>query len=265
MIDLTPLPPEEAIAFFRAKGFAISFSWEDVWREEHQRAFTVAKVAQMDILEDIREAVDEALEVGTTYKQFAERLTPLLQDKGWWGNQTIQDPIDGELKDVQLGSPRRLKVIYDTNLRTAHSEGQWERVQDRKADFPLLVYDANNSAQPRHTHSAWDNLVLPADDSWWQNHMPVKEWGCKCRVRQMSEAQAKRRGLNVSQAPAETYREFTNLRTGETVSVPDGVHPSFHYPPGGRGEHLDKYASAREKSVKQRLSDPLPNQNPPKS
>lgn len=35
----------------------------------------------------------------------------------------MTDPVTGEVKKVQLDSTRRLKVIYDTNLRTVHSEG----------------------------------------------------------------------------------------------------------------------------------------------
>lgn len=251
------MPPKDAVAFFRKKGFAIGFAWEDVWREEHQRAFSVAKVTQMDILTDIREAVDEALEVGTTFAHFQARLEPILKEKGWWGKVTVFDPIDNQNKEAILGTPRRLKTIYDTNLRTAHTEGQWARIQERKGDFPLLVYDANNSAQPRHTHSAWDKLVLPADDPWWQLHMPVKEWGCKCRIRQMSESQAKRRGLEVSDAPKEKWRDYTNRRTGETIQVPDGVHPAFHYPPASRGEAIQKHYTAKKAATEKRLKQPI--------
>lgn len=257
MNNLSPLPPEEAIAFFRSKGYKIGFAWEDVWREEHQRAFTVAKVTQLDILQDIREAVDEALEVGTTFAHFQARLEPILQEKGWWGKGQIFDPVDKQYKEATLGTPRRLKTIYDTNLRTAHTEGQWTRIQERKGDFPILVYDANNSAQPRHTHSAWDKMVLPADDPWWQRHMPIKEWGCKCRIRQMSESQAKRRGLVVGDAPKETWRDYTNRRTGETIKVPEGVHPAFHYPPASRGDAIEKHYTAKKAATEKRLEQPI--------
>ncbi|WP_317535483.1 hypothetical protein [Nitrosomonas sp. Is37] len=101
-----------------------SFSWEDVWQEEHRAAFTVAKAMLFDILRDIREAVDNALAEGTSFEQFRKELAPLLVQKGWWGRANMTDPITGEVKNVQLGSTRRLKIIYDTNLRTSHSEGQ---------------------------------------------------------------------------------------------------------------------------------------------
>ena len=43
MFEFKKFPPADAIEYFRQKGYAIGFSWEDVWQEEHQAAVTVAK------------------------------------------------------------------------------------------------------------------------------------------------------------------------------------------------------------------------------
>ncbi|MCY1289977.1 Phage Mu protein F like protein [compost metagenome] len=241
MVDLVALPPEEAIAYFRQKGFAIGFDYRDVWQAQHQAAFTVAKVMQLDLLQDIRGEVDRALAEGTTWREFQQRLMPTLQAKGWWGRQMREDPVTGETRDVQLGSPRRLKTIYDTNLRTAHSEGQWQRIQERKDSFPFLQYDGANSEHPRLQHRAWDGLVLPVDDPFWQNHLPVKEWGCKCRVIPMTAGQLRRQGLEVSAAPEVPTTPYVNARIGEVQQIPQGVHPAFHYPPGGRRASLNRH------------------------
>lgn len=249
MITLKPLPPKEAIEYFRQKGYLIGFAWEDVWQQEHQAAFTVAKAMQIDLLEDIRKAVDTALADGTPFGEFRKQLKPILVQKGWWGKADMKDPQTGETKNVQLGSTRRLKTIYDTNLRTAHSEGQWERIQKTKAAFPYLQYDGNNSEHPRLVHSGWDSMVRPVDDPFWQSHMPVKEYGCKCRVHQMSAAMLERRGLKVSEAPVVPKVNYTNKRTGEVMQVPKGVHPSFNYPPGGRLANLPKYITDKLDAV----------------
>jgi hypothetical protein len=238
MVDLVALPPEEAIEYFRKKGFAIGFDYRDVWQAEHQAAFTVAKVMQLDILQDIRAEVDRALAAGTTLREFQQRLTPTLQAKGWWGRQPLRDPLTGETPEVQLGSPRRLKVIYDTNLRTAHSEGQWQRIQDGKEAFPYLEYDGANSEHPRLQHSAWDGLTLPVDDPFWQDHFPVKEYGCKCRAIPRTARQVERSSNPIGPAPEVPTLPYVNARTGEVQQIPAGVHPSFHYPPGGRRASL---------------------------
>jgi hypothetical protein len=233
-------PPEEAVRFLRAKGYKIGFDYRDVWQQEQQNMFTVAKVMELDLLAGIRAGVDQALAQGTTLAEFAKNLKPELVKRGWWGKKNMTDPETGEEKTVQLGSPRRLKIIYDTNLRTAHAEGQWERIQATKAALPYLMYDHTPSKYERKEHAAWDGLVLPADDDWWLAHMPVRAWGCKCRVIQMTQRQVERQGLTVGSAPPEHYYNYVNKRTGDAQRIPAGVDPSFNYPPGKRAVALEK-------------------------
>lgn len=244
-IKLQALPPEEAIAFFRQKGYKIGFDWRDVWQQEHQAAFTVAKAMQLDLLRDIRAGVDAALADGTPFADFRNNLKPLLVQKGWWGRADMTDPLTGEVKNVQLGSTRRLKTIYDTNLRTAHSEGQWERIQASKQSFPYLQYDGNNSEHPRLQHAAWDGLIFRVDDPMVQTIGPVKAWGCKCRWIQMSQGMMDRRGLQVSEPPTLATYTYINKRTGETQQIPQGVDPAFNYPPGGRRANLSKFITEK--------------------
>lgn len=254
-IELKPLIPQEAVAFFRQKGYAIGFSHLDVWQQEHQIAFTVAKAMQVDLLADIRTAVDDAITNGTTLQDFITNLRPLLVKRGWWGRADMQDPVTGETKGVQLGSPRRLKTIYDTNLRTAHAEGQWQRIQGSVSSFPFLMYDHTPSAHERKEHAAWDGLVFRADDPWVAAHFPVKAWGCKCRMIQLGQRQVERQGLSVSQAPAEQYYAYVNKRTGETQQVPLGVDPEFNYPPGGRAANLEKMLASKIEGLPPDLRD----------
>lgn len=239
-ITLKPVEPTEAVAYFRQKGYRIGFDHRDVWQQEHQAAFTVAKGMQMDLLRDIRGAVDKAVAQGDSFGTFQRELGPKLRDRGWWGKRDLVDPATGETVRAQLGSPRRLEVIFDTNLATAYSEGQWERIQRNKSIFPFLEYVRSASVHPRVSHLAYAGLVLPADDPFWQAHMPVKEWGCKCTVIQHTERTLKREGLKVGEAPAEQLRKVVNRRTGEEMEVPIGVDPAFHYPPGGRRANLGR-------------------------
>ncbi|MGK3503292.1 hypothetical protein ACSLO3_27735, partial [Escherichia coli] len=41
-----------AINYLKSKGYQITWDWEEMWQEAHARAFTVAKVTRLDILED---------------------------------------------------------------------------------------------------------------------------------------------------------------------------------------------------------------------
>lgn len=260
--DLTPvfkaINPEAAIAFFRQKGFQIGFDYRDVWQQEHQAGFTVAKAMEQDLLTEIRGFVDAAIAKGTTLATFQKELTPLLIDRGWWGRQEMIDPHDGLPKLVQLGSPRRLELIYETNLATAYSEGQWERIQRNQQLFPFLEYQRSASSHPRDSHLGYVGLVLPVDDPFWQSHLPVKEWRCKCSVIQLTQRMLEREGLTPGKAPPEVMRTVINKRTGEVMQVPTGVDPAFNYPPGGRRAHLDKMLADKQADASKPALPPKP-------
>jgi len=227
------LQPEAALAWFRAKGMRVSFDWRDVWREEHAQAFTVAKAMSQDILNDIRSAVDEAIAEGTTLAQFQKQLRPILQAKGWWGEQEMTDPETGETKLVQLGSARRLAIIYDTNLRTSHAAGKWQRIEETKRSRPWLRYIARpNGPNRRQEHQVFADKVFAVDDPIWSVIFPPNGWGCACAVQQLSEAEVGRLGLAPSPPLELEYERYVNRRTGEVTRVPRGIDPGFDYNPG---------------------------------
>ena len=139
----------------------------------------------------------------------------------------------GETRTVQLGSPRRLQVIFETNMQTSYAAGHWAQIQQNKADAPYLMYDAVHDGQTRPEHAAWDGTVLLADDPWWQTHYPPNDWGCRCGVIQLSGAQVAAMGKDgPDAAPPVEMRSVLNTRTGDTEQVPKGVGLGWDYAPG---------------------------------
>lgn len=229
------LPPKEAADFFAAKQLRPAFDYRDVWREEHAISFTVAKAVQMDVLGDIQDALQESLSEGETFEQFRKSLTPKLQAAGWWGKREMTDPETGEVKMVQLGSPRRLRTIYDANIRTAHAAGQWERIQRSKSMLPYLLYELGPSKEHRPEHAAWAGIILPVDHVFWKTHFTPNGYGCKCRIRQVSRLEAERllkSGNYTDQPPPVEYVQWLNKRTGLMEDVPKGIDPGWDTNPG---------------------------------
>ncbi len=226
---LPTLDPVEAIAAFRAKGWQIGFDWRDVWQEEHARAFTVAKAMSRDLLEDIRGAVDQALANGETLAMFTKQLRPRLAAKGWWGKSYQTDPLTGESKVVQLGSPARLRTIYETNLRTSYMAGRWQRIERSKATLPLLRYVSVMDGRERPQHHAWHDTILPVDDPWWDSHYPPCGWGCRCDAQPLNQRMLDRKGLSVTEPVKFPERDYVNKRTGEVTRVEQGIDPGWSY------------------------------------
>ncbi|KFB93667.1 Mu-like phage morphogenesis protein [Trabulsiella guamensis ATCC 49490] len=241
--DKFTLVPEEALAWLKAKKLKPGFDYRDVWQDEHRAAFTIAKMTQLDLLADVRQLVEAALENGRTFAQFRAELEPLLIKRGWWGQKLTDDPLTGETKLVQLGSDRRLRVIYDTNMRTSRAAGQWERIERTKRAMPYLIYTLGPSREHRADHVRWAGVCLPVDDPFWNTHMGPNGWGCKCGVRQVSRYeydQMKQNGSIKTSAPPERYVKWVNKRTGEEESIPEGIDPGWAYNPGtARGRELD--------------------------
>ncbi len=131
--------PEAAVAAFKDRGLlAPTFNWWDVWQDEHASAFMVAGMAERDVLQLVREGVDEALRTGKSLKDFMRDLKPALQAAGWWGDVAITDPATGEQRVTRFDDAR-LRLILDTNLRQNNAAGRWEATQRSKARRPYLM------------------------------------------------------------------------------------------------------------------------------
>lgn len=226
---LPRLDPVEAIAFFRSKGWEIGFDWRDVWQEEHARAFTVAKAMTRDLLEDIRAAVDSAIAEGKTLRQFATELRPRLVAKGWWGRKLEVDAQTHSQKVVQLGSPARLRMIYETNLRTSYMAGRWQRIERTKRTLPLLRYVSVMDGRERPEHHDWHGTILPVDDPWWDTHYPPCGWGCRCDGQALNQRMLDRKGWQLTDPKKFPERDYINKRTGEVTRLERGIDPGWSY------------------------------------
>lgn len=223
------IAPKEAIAFFKAKGWAIGFDWRDVWQEEHAKAFTVAKAMSRDLLEDIRSAVDSALVEGTTLQTFIKELGPRLVARGWWGRALQTDPQTGEARVVQLGSPARLRTIYQTNLRTSYMAGRWQRIERAKKTLPFIRYVSVMDGRERAEHHAWHDTILPVDDPWWDKHFPPCGWNCRCDAQPLNQRMLDRRGWAVNDPVKFPQKDYVNKRTGEVTRLERGIDPGWSY------------------------------------
>lgn len=254
MIDLRSaafLEPEAAIAFFEAKGYRITWDWQEMLGNDHARAFTVAKMAQQDLLVDTREALLQALREGQTLEQFRRNLEPTLRAKGWWGRKEVTSP-DGVTETVQLGSPRRLETIYRANLQSAYMAGRYEQMMDTADDFPYWEYVAVLDARTRPSHRAMHGRVFRFDDPVWRTHYPPNDWRCRCRVRPLSAASGERRAeSSAGRLTTETVETGPDRATGEvrTAQVTylsgllgmDGKPARFAPAPGWNGNPAIDY------------------------
>ena len=257
--------PDKALQYIKQKELKPAFSYKDVWNEEHITSFTVAKVMQVDILQDIKNAVEKAIKNGETLLQFKKNLLPTLYEKGWTGKTEIYDNIMGEKKEVYIDTPRRLKTIYETNLRSAYMKGRFDRAYESDA-HPYLMYRVGPSKVHRPEHLEWDGLILDKNDPFWLSHNPPNGWGCKCYTVAVSKGRKERyekEGIPTptfdnqtvqvrvkTKAPKTIYKTFVNKRNGTISKVPVGVDPSFNFNQGNYSRDLVLFDDFMKKAKK---------------
>ena len=217
------LEPKNAVAYLKSKGYAITWNWQEMLDQAHDQAFTVAKAMRLDLLSDIRGALETALQEGQTLKQFIAALQPTLESQGWWGKQVIVDS-DGVGELVQLGSPRRLKTIYQTNLQSAYMAGRKAEMEQTTETHPYWMYVAILDGKTRPSHRALHGQVFRHDDPIWSAIYPPNGFNCRCRVVALSEAAVKRRGLKIVSSDGRMFTETVETgidkRTGEVRTAP---------------------------------------------
>lgn len=232
MPDVQPfaVAPERAIAALATKLAIPSESWADLWQGMHAAAFVVAGATKQAVVEDFHEAVTRAIDEGRTLEQFRGDFDRIVAEHGW---------------SYRGSRGWRSRVIYQTNMRTAHAAGEWAGIQDTKKLLPYLRYVTMDDPRVRPEHAAWHNVVLPVDHPWWETHFPPNGWGCRCRVEALSERMLKRLGLKVTDPVPDIEMEKRVIGQGADAVelwVPKGIDPGWAYNPGiasyGRGAVL---------------------------
>ncbi|GHT93926.1 phage head morphogenesis protein [Betaproteobacteria bacterium] len=267
---LARLAPRDAMAYLQGKrALTSTFSWQDLWQEEHAIQFTVSRMANMDILRAMSEGIEQSVNGDLSRRDWMRDMQALLQKEGWWGKKDVVDPKTGEILSTTFNASR-LKLIFDTNTRAAYSVGHWKQAMAAKESHPYLRYITKGDDRVREAHAAWEGLVLPIEHEFWQTRYPPNDYRCRCRAVSVTEAEYARGGFMTSSLPPglegrergkegerktvfhpfkttlppERNITFTNTRTGITVTVPEGVNPAFAYNVGMAGMRQAALAEA---------------------
>ncbi len=136
------------------------------------------------------------------------------------GQKDVVDPRTGEVRRAQLGSPRRLKTIYETNMATAYAAGRYrEQVENAEAQ-PYWMYVAVMDSRTRPAHAALNGKTLRHDDPFWSSFYPPNGWNCRCRVRALTPERVRRKGIQVEASDGRISHEDVPVsRDGRTARM----------------------------------------------
>ena len=165
--DKIPMTPEEYAALV-----------EEIGDYAATQAFTVARIASADLLQDLHAEILKAIEKGSTFYEFREGIDALMGRMGWEGL-----------------SPYRLDNIFRTNVQSAYNHGRYKQQIAIANRRPYWEYDAVNDSYTRPTHAAQDGKIYHYLHPFWNAWYPPNGYRCRCRVNSLSEAEMKEEGL----------------------------------------------------------------------
>jgi Phage Mu protein F like protein len=212
------LPFQEAIDYLAGKTNLDTDSWIEGQGLIQTVAFTVAG-AKGRVLQDIRNAVDRAIQDGISIRDFAKQFNAIA---------------DSYVDNWQLKGDRawRGQLIYEQNLRQAYGAGRYAQMTDPDVlnRRPYWQWAHGDSRAPRPVHLALDGKVFPA------NSLPFFVpcgFGCKCQVFSLSQRDVDREGLQVEHLEHGQDIDYTdpNGQTRTAQLLPD---PGFDWKPTGK-------------------------------
>lgn len=194
----------QAVDWFRQRVPMTESDFARLEAHAHERAFTVAGVAQIDLVQDVWSALDKALAQGDTLEDFQDAVSTRLSE-AWGGEQ-----------------PWRVETVMRTNLQHAYSRGRWEQQSDPdvKELRPFWEFSAIMDLRTTEVCRVCEGTVLNADDPWWQQHNPPLHHQCRSTVISLTPEQAKARGVAV-EAPASAPADGFGAAPGSDDWHPD--------------------------------------------
>jgi SPP1 gp7 family putative phage head morphogenesis protein len=204
--------PEDAVKYLKQLGIKITWNWQEQLKAIKEKAFTISKITNADLLQEIQNQLIEALNKGIPYTDFKKELDDILKNRGYLKKED--------------GSQWRLDTIYRTNLQGAYMAGRYAQQQEVSDEFPYWEYVAILDNRTTNSCRSLNGTILPANDPFWKTNYPPRHFNCRARVISHNEITLKQYNKSVSD-PA----KFKNIKPA----------PGFEYAPGEWKPDLSKY------------------------
>ncbi len=155
------VPFEESIRFMRSLVPMKREEFDSLSQELKFKAFTIARVFSLDVINKIKERYVKALERGESISDMMRFLEETLDRVG-----------------VSPRNPYWLEVHARNNFLTSYNAGRWAQIA-RARSVKYLVYNAILDERTTKLCKSLDGVVRPKDDPFWDRFMPPNHHGCR--------------------------------------------------------------------------------------
>ena len=158
-VTADPQKFEEAVEWFRRRVPLTDDEFKALSDDARRRAFAVSGVAELDLVNDVFEALDAAIESGLDFRDFEKAVGEKLE-AAWGGTEKRK--------------AWRLENIFRTNLQSAYGAGRYKQQKDPDVlkARPFWQYDAVLDSNTSVICRNLNGTLLPADDPFWGDALP---------------------------------------------------------------------------------------------
>lgn len=174
----SPSPHKEAAEFLRGKIVLGRREFLGLPPAIRAKAITVAKVENLYTIQRIRDAcaaVPEGGDWGTSKQEIAAELLPYMDS----ADDDFLLPL-GDDEKAQAQAESRAELILRMNVGQSYAASYTKALDAHQDVFPYRQYLTMGDSLVRDDHAALDNLILPSDHPFWDDHTPPWDFNCRC-------------------------------------------------------------------------------------
>jgi SPP1 gp7 family putative phage head morphogenesis protein len=121
-----------------------------------------------------RDALREAIESGSTLREYSEQIRQAQDDLG-----------------LAPSSPHYLETVFRTTVQSAYGAGRYRQIRSEvvQSARPYVEYRTVQDSRVRDSHAALDGVIFAQDDPGWPRFAPPNGFNCRCSVVTLRESQ----------------------------------------------------------------------------
>lgn len=164
---------DEAAEWFGSRIPVAADKLDELNAEERQRAFKLAGVTELEVVQTVHGSILEAINEGKPFDQWKREIRKEL-DNRW-------EP-DGWL----------LETIFRTNVQTAYNTGRYYQLTDPEVVSvrPFLLFDAVDDSRTTQICRDRDGVVKAHDDPYIHENYPPLHHRCRSAWRTIRRSEA---------------------------------------------------------------------------
>jgi SPP1 gp7 family putative phage head morphogenesis protein len=225
---------DEAVEWFAAR-FPITEQLSEALGDyAGERGWTIAGVAQLDVVNDVHASLTRAIESGIPFEEWRAEVRDKLTAA--WGRPN---------------SPR-IETIFRNATSQSYNAGRWRQMHEPSvlALRPFGMFDGVDDSRQSPICRAWDGKILPLEEFAARDACPQLHHRCRSSIRSMRAAEAERRGVTTTPPTEQADEGFGREPTGPPWQPKQDTYPAALW-----SSYQDKAQDLRENS-KRRIAKP---------